>query len=38
MIVFAHRGASGYSPQNSLASIKKALELGAKAIEFDVQL
>lgn len=38
MIVFAHRGASGYVPQNSLASAKKAVEMGAMAIEFDVQL
>lgn len=38
MIVFAHRGASGYRPQNSISAVKKAIELGAKAIEFDVQL
>lgn len=38
MIVFAHRGASGYRPQNSLSGVKKAVELGAQAIEFDVQL
>lgn len=38
MIIFAHRGASGYSPQNSIASAKKAIELGANSIEFDVQL
>lgn len=38
MIKFAHRGASGYAPENTLGSIKKAIELGAKAFEIDVQL
>src|SRR5579862_1813792 len=38
MLKIAHRGASGYAPENTLASIKKALELGVDAIEFDVQL
>jgi len=36
MIIFAHRGASGYAPENTLAAIKKAIELGAKAIEIDI--
>ncbi|WP_282110192.1 glycerophosphodiester phosphodiesterase [Shewanella algicola] len=36
MLVFAHRGASGYVPENTLAAMDKALELGAKAIEIDV--
>ncbi len=35
---FAHRGASGYAPENTLAAIRKALELGAHAIEIDVYL
>ena len=26
MKVFAHRGASGYAPENTLAAIKKAIE------------
>ncbi|RFU61520.1 glycerophosphodiester phosphodiesterase family protein [Bacillus sp. V59.32b] len=34
----AHRGASGYCPENTLASCKKAVELGADFIEIDVQL
>ncbi|MGL6100558.1 MAG: glycerophosphodiester phosphodiesterase [Fusobacteriaceae bacterium] len=38
MIVFAHRGASGYAPQNSLAAAKKSVQMDAEAIEFDVQL
>lgn len=36
MIVFAHRGASGHAPENTLAAMKKAIELGAKAIELDI--
>ncbi|MCE9677603.1 glycerophosphodiester phosphodiesterase [Shewanella sp. AS1] len=36
MRVFAHRGASGYAPENTLAAIKKALDLGIKAIEIDI--
>ncbi len=35
-IVIAHRGASGYSPENTLASFKKAIEMGAPMIELDV--
>lgn len=38
MRIIAHRGASGYAPENTLASFKKAIEMGAKEIEFDVQL
>jgi glycerophosphoryl diester phosphodiesterase len=33
---FAHRGASGYAPENTLRSFSKALELGARWIELDV--
>ncbi|MBB1387883.1 glycerophosphodiester phosphodiesterase [Shewanella sp. SG44-6] len=36
MLVFAHRGASGYEPENTLVAMDKALDLGAKAIELDV--
>lgn len=36
-IVFAHRGASGYCPENTMAAFNKALELGATGIETDVQ-
>lgn len=36
MIIFAHRGASGYVPENTLAAMKKAIELGARAIELDI--
>ncbi len=36
MQVFAHRGASGYAPENTLAAMAKAIELGICAIELDV--
>lgn len=35
---FAHRGASGHSPENTLLAFRYAFELGADAIECDVQL
>ncbi len=35
--LIAHRGASGYAPENTLASFSRALELGATSVEFDVQ-
>jgi len=34
--VFAHRGASGYEPENTMRSMRKALELGARWLEADV--
>lgn len=33
---FAHRGACGHEPENTLRSIQKAIELGAEWIEIDV--
>lgn len=36
MRLIAHRGASGYAPENTLAAFRLALEMGAKAVEFDV--
>lgn len=36
MLVIAHRGASGHAPENTLAAFRLALEMGARAIEFDV--
>lgn len=36
-LTIAHRGASGYVTENTLASISKALELGAQWIEIDAQ-
>jgi glycerophosphoryl diester phosphodiesterase len=36
MKIIGHRGASGYYPENTLTSFKKALEMGVDMIEFDV--
>lgn len=36
--VFAHRGASRYAPENTLAAFLKAKELGVRWLEFDVML
>lgn len=33
----AHRGASGYAPENTLSSVREALEIGVDRIEIDVQ-
>jgi glycerophosphoryl diester phosphodiesterase len=35
-ICFAHRGASGHAPENTLMAIRKALEMGAPWVEVDV--
>lgn len=35
--IIAHKGASGLAPENTLASFKKALELGVDQIELDVR-
>lgn len=37
-IVYAHRGASGYAPENTMAAFQKAVELGSCGIECDVQM
>ena len=37
-MVLAHRGASGYAPENTLASFRKGMELGADGFELDIQL
>jgi len=37
-LVFAHRGASKYAPENTLASFRLAIEQGARAIELDAML
>lgn len=37
-MVIAHRGASAYYPENTMASFKGAVELGAEMIELDVLL
>ena len=36
--IFAHRGASGYAPENTLPAFAMAEQQGADGIELDVQL
>ena len=36
--VIAHRGASGYAPENTLIAFQKGLEFGADMLELDIQL
>jgi len=38
MLILAHRGASGYAPENTWPAFRLARELGANGIETDVQL
>lgn len=38
MKVWAHRGASGHAPENTMPAFRLAYELGADGIELDVQL
>jgi glycerophosphoryl diester phosphodiesterase len=37
-VIFAHRGASAFAPENTLASFRLAVEQGAPAVELDVKL
>lgn len=34
---YAHRGASAYAPENTMAAFKKAFQIGANGIELDLQ-
>lgn len=36
MLIIGHRGASGYEPENTLRSFKRAVDMGAGMIELDV--
>lgn len=38
MLIFAHRGASGNHPENTLKAINAAVEMGVDGIEIDVHL
>ena len=38
LVITAHRGASGLAPENTLAAVKKAMEIGADYSEIDVHL
>ncbi len=35
-LIWAHRGASGYMPENTLPAFEKAIDLGADGIELDI--
>ena len=37
VLIIAHRGASAYEPENTLRSVKRALELGVDMVEIDAQ-
>jgi glycerophosphoryl diester phosphodiesterase len=37
-LIIAHRGASAYAPENTLAAFRHAMECGADGIELDVRL
>lgn len=36
LFCFGHRGARGYEPENTVRSVRRALELGADGVEVDV--
>lgn len=36
-LIWAHRGASGYLPENTLPAFQKAADLGADGVELDIQ-
>lgn len=38
MLLIAHRGASGYAPENTMAAFRKAVAMGLSFIETDLQL
>ena len=38
MLIYAHRGARSYAPENTMSAFKRALVLGTDGIELDVQL
>lgn len=37
-LIISHRGASGYEPENTLRSFKRAIEMGSSMLELDVFL
>ncbi len=37
-LIYAHRGASAYAPENTLSAFYLAAEMGADGIEFDVKV
>jgi len=38
LFCFGHRGACGHEPENTIRSVRRALELGADGVEVDVHL
>ena len=36
--IYAHRGASGYAPENTLRAFALAADMGADGVELDVQI
>ena len=38
MLCIGHRGAAGHEPENTLRSVRRALEMGAGGIEIDVHI
>lgn len=37
-LVWAHRGASGYAPENTLPAFQKAVDMSADGVELDIQM
>lgn len=37
-VIYAHRGASGYAPENTLEAFRLAMDMGADGFELDVHL
>jgi glycerophosphoryl diester phosphodiesterase len=37
-LIIGHRGASAVAPENTLAAFKRAIQIGADGVEFDVRL
>lgn len=37
-LIWAHRGASGYAPENTLEAFQKAVDMQADGVELDIQL
>ena len=37
-LIYGHRGASGYAPENTLEAFRLAMEMGADGFELDVHM
>ena len=37
MLIFAHRGGKAHGPENTIATMKRSIDMGAQGIELDVQ-